>query len=133
MKEMDRKVVFYDGDCGFCNRSVQFILDHEKGDELHFCALQSGIAQDFFQKREFPKPDLSTFYYWDGERLWERSSGALRVSRLLKWPWNWLSVFLIIPRFIRDGVYNAVAARRHKLANAQCALPTPEQRKRFIN
>ena len=129
---MDRKVVFYDGDCGFCNRSVQFILDHEKGEELHFCALQSEIAQQFFLENGFPTPDLSTFYFWDGQHLFERSTGALRVCRYLRVPSSWLIVFLVVPRFIRDGVYNWIAKRRHKLANAQCALPTPGQRKRFL-
>ena len=129
---MDFPVVFYDGDCGFCNRSVQFVLDHERDSTVHFCALQSEVAQRFFQEQQFPQPDLSTFYFWNGTRLFERSSGALKVTSHLKAPYSWLRVFSIIPRFLRDGLYNWIAKRRHKLANQQCALPTPEQRKRFL-
>lgn len=125
-------VVFYDGDCGFCNRSVQFILDHERLHEVRFCALQSETAQRFFRDKGFPEPDLSTFYFWDGNRLSERSSGALRVAAFLKFPYSWMRVGWIVPRFMRDAVYNWIAKRRHKLAKQQCALPTPEQRKRFI-
>lgn len=129
---MNFPVVFYDGDCGFCNRSVQFVLDHEKGNEIHFAALQSTTAQRFFNEQGFPTPDLSTFYFWNGEQLFERSTGVLRATAYLKPPWSWLSLFRIVPRFLRDGVYNWIARRRHKLARQQCALPTPEQRKRFL-
>jgi predicted DCC family thiol-disulfide oxidoreductase YuxK len=129
---MNFPVVFYDGDCGFCNRSVQFILDHERDTTIHFCALQSEVAQRFFQEHQFPQPDLSTFYFWNGSQLFERSSGALKVISYLKAPYSWLRIFIIVPRFLRDGVYNWIAKRRHKLANQQCALPTPEQRKRFL-
>jgi predicted DCC family thiol-disulfide oxidoreductase YuxK len=129
---MDFPVVFYDGDCGFCNRSVQFILDHERGGALHFCALQSETARQFFREHRFPEPDLSTFYFWNGKQLYERSSGGLRVAGYLKAPYSWMKIFIVVPKFIRDGVYNWVANRRHKLANQQCALPTPEQRKRFM-
>jgi predicted DCC family thiol-disulfide oxidoreductase YuxK len=129
---MDFPVVFYDGDCGFCNRSVQFILDHERGGELHFCALQSETAQHFFRDNGFAAPDLSTFYFWDGSQLYERSTGGLKVCRYLRAPFSWWKIFLIVPKFMRDGVYNWIAKRRHKLAEQQCALPTPEQRKRFL-
>lgn len=129
---MNFPVVFYDGDCGFCNRSVQFILDHERDTTVHFCALQSELAQRFFQEHQFPQPDLSTFYFWNGSQLFERSSGALKVTAYLKASYSWLRIFIIVPRFLRDGVYNWIAKRRHKLANQQCALPTPEQRKRFL-
>lgn len=130
---MNVPVVFYDGDCGFCNRSVQFLLDHEGGADLRFCALQSETAKRFFNEHGFPQPDLSTFYFWNEGQLYERSTAGLKVTRFLKAPYSWLRLFLIVPRFLRDGVYNAIAKRRHQLANQQCAVPTPGQRKRFLS
>jgi predicted DCC family thiol-disulfide oxidoreductase YuxK len=130
---MNVPVVFYDGDCGFCNRSVQFILNHERGPNLYFCALQSERAKRFFDEHHFPQPDLSTVYFWNAGTLYERSTAGLNVTRFLKAPYSWLRVFLVVPRFIRDGVYRAIAKRRHRLASQQCALPTPEQRKRFLS
>lgn len=125
-------IVFYDGECGFCNRTVQFILDRERRPELYFCALQSDSAKDFFSKRNLPEPDFSTFYYFNGTQLFFKSGGALRVCSRLKFPWLLMPVFLVVPPFIRNGVYDFIAGRRKSLANQQCALPTPEQRKRFL-
>lgn len=132
MKTEERKIIFYDGDCGFCNRSVQFVLNKEKSPLIHFAALQSDFAQQFFQDRGFPKPNLSTFYFWDN-KLYDKSSGALRVLRYLRFPFPLAQFFWIVPTFIRNGVYDFIAKRRHRLAGNFCALPTPQQRERFIS
>ncbi len=129
---MKDTVVFYDGDCGFCNRSVQFILDHEKTAEIQFCALQSNSAIQFFESNQFGKPDLSTFYFWNGYELLNRSSGALAVVGYLKFPYRLAVVFKIVPRFIRDAVYNAIAKRRHRLFPKNCVVLSEEQKARFF-
>ena len=129
---MAQKIVFYDGDCGFCNGTIQFILNHEKEPAFHFAALQSEFAQNFFDAHGLPQPDMSTFYFWDGERMWDKSSGALRVSGYLKFPFPLFKVGYVLPKFIRNAMYDFVAKRRHKIAAGFCALPTPEQRRRFL-
>ncbi len=132
MSEKPQQIVFYDGDCGFCNRSVQFILEHEKSHHICFSALQSGFARDFFARHQFPAPDLSTFYYWNGEKLYSRSTAALKVLNELKAPWKLLKIGYIFPRPLRDKMYDFIAARRHRLSKGFCALPDQEQRKRFL-
>jgi predicted DCC family thiol-disulfide oxidoreductase YuxK len=80
----------------------------------------------------FPKPDLNTFYFWDGNHLYERSTAALKVINHFKWNWKWLKIGHIFPRFIRDKVYDFIAKRRHRLSKGFCALPSPAQQKRFL-
>ena len=53
-----KSIVFYDGDCGFCNNTVQFILNHEKQDQILFTALQSDFTVDFLKSNNLPKPDF---------------------------------------------------------------------------
>lgn len=127
-----QRIVFYDGDCGFCNKSVQFILKHEKTHRVCFAALQSDFARAFFAEHAFPEPDLSTFYYWDGQKLHQKSTAALKLLDELKFPWKLLKSGYILPRKWRDGLYDFIAQRRHRLSSGFCALPTPEQRKRFL-
>ncbi len=126
-------IVFYDGDCGFCNKSVQFILKNEKNHDLHFAALQSEFSQDFFESNKFPKPDLSTFYYWDGSELFSKSTAALHLLDQLKSQFQFLKIGYIFPKLMRDKMYDFVAKRRHKIANGFCVIPSSENRKRFIN
>ncbi|TNE55659.1 MAG: DUF393 domain-containing protein [Bacteroidetes bacterium] len=127
-----KKLVFYDGDCGFCNRSVQFVLEKEKQPEISFCALQTNKARSFFEEKGLPTPDLSTFYFWNGKTMKSKSGGALSLCREMRFPWSILVIFQVIPRFMRDGVYDWVAARRHRLMKGFCVLPTPEQQRRFV-
>ena len=129
---LKQKIIFYDGDCGFCNRSVQFALDHERDNELHFCALQSNTAKDFFEQLNLNSPDLSTFYFWDGKVMSSKSSGALRLLKEMRFPWNLLHIFKIVPKLIRDKVYDYIAKRRHRISNGYCNIPSVHQKKRFI-
>jgi predicted DCC family thiol-disulfide oxidoreductase YuxK len=126
-----RKIVFYDGDCGFCNRTVQFILNNEKGTVLHFCALQSEKALLLFEQHGQPPPDMSTFYFFD-VRFYSKSTAAIRLSMYLRFPYFLGYLAWIIPRFVRDAAYDVIAKRRQRLAGGFCAVPTPEQGKRFI-
>lgn len=130
--KMQIPIVFYDGDCGFCNRSVQFILKNEKNQELHFAALQSQFAVDFFECHQFPKPDLSTFYYWSGSELFSKSTAALHILNQLKNRFQLLKIGYILPKNIRDKMYDFIANRRHKISNGFCVIPSVENKKRFI-
>lgn len=130
---MDKPIIFYDGDCGFCNRTVQFVLNHEKNEEIQFCALQTDFAKNFFKQLGIQEMDLSTFYFWDGKKLNKRSTAALKVLNQLRFPITLGKIGWICPRFIRDGIYNQIAKRRMRLAPRFCALPTPAQASRFLS
>jgi predicted DCC family thiol-disulfide oxidoreductase YuxK len=127
-----QKIIFYDGDCGFCNKSIQFVLKNESNPEIYFSALQSEFAINFFKEKNLETPDMNTFYFHDGKKMHERSSGAIEVLRYLKAPWKYLIFFRFCPKFIRDAVYDFFAKRRHKISAGFCMLPSPEQRKRFL-
>ena len=125
-------MVFYDGDCGLCNKSVQVILKREKSDELKFCALQSDVAKDFFLLKKQPEPDLSTLIFYNGRTFSKRSTAVLQIANYLKFPTNLIRIGWISPLFIRDFIYRQVARRRNKMFKSQCFLPTKEQRVRFL-
>ena len=63
--------------------------------------------------------------------MYSKSDGALQVLKYLKFPYRLMLAAFIVPQAVRDYVYDGIAKRRHKLAGGFCALPTPEQRKRF--
>jgi len=129
----DAPIILYDGDCGFCNRSIQFVLNHERSPLFRFTALQSEAGIKLLQAHGLPTSDPDTIVLIDGNRSFVRSTAALRIARGLRWPWRLLSIFLIIPRIFRDPVYRFIARIRHHLAPAPtCSLVTPQTRQRFI-
>jgi predicted DCC family thiol-disulfide oxidoreductase YuxK len=132
-------VLLFDGTCGFCARSVQFVLAHEGAERtLRFASLQSPTGAD--AKRRHRELDGVDSVIWleasaPGERAFVRSDAALMVLRYLGGGWSLLGALgTLVPRFVRDPVYDLIARHRHKLvAGASCLLPTPDQRARFID
>jgi predicted DCC family thiol-disulfide oxidoreductase YuxK len=135
-------VVLFDGVCNLCNGSVNFVIDHERGTDLRFAALQSDAARKLVAAaagevaaRELAGGDepASIVVVEDG-KVYTRSTAALRVARHLRAPWRWLAVFVLVPRPIRDAVYRWIARRRYRWFGKadQCRVPTPELRARFL-
>lgn len=135
-------ILLYDGTCGFCAKSVQFVLARERRDgTLRFAALQSAIGIDV-QSRHPELADVDSVIWFEPandagpESVYVRSAAALRTLRYLGGLWGAVgTAATLVPPFIRDRVYDLVARHRHKLvrADASCLLPTPEQRARFID
>lgn len=124
--------MFYDGECGVCNRSVQFILKHEKAPTINFIALQSKIAEQFFEENNFSQPDLSTFYFYESNYLFDKSEAAFRVLGHLKWYLYPIYIFKLIPICQRNQLYDWVARNRKKILKPYCFLPNKEQLHRFM-
>lgn len=123
-------LVFYDGECGFCNSSVQFILAKKK-QIFYFSPLQSVRAKTVLENQK-TAINMDTIYYLKGGVLYNRSSAALQITRGLKGAYPLLFAFYIIPKFMRDPFYNFIAARRHKIRNSYCLIPSEKDAKYFM-
>lgn len=128
-KQMDN-IVFYDGDCGFCNASVQFILKKRKID-FFFSPLQSEFAQHCLGEHKI-EINLETIFYKKNNRMYNRSSAALKICGGLKGAYPLLLVFWIVPKFLRDMVYSAIAKRRHRIKKGFCVMLNDEEKKFFL-
>ena len=134
-------IVLYDGVCGLCNRSVQFLLNHDKHERFRFASLQSDFARKVLGRHGLDPKDLDTVhvvenYDQPGERVLQRSDAILRAGRELGGFWSASSaVARIVPRPLRDLVYRFVATNRYRVFGKYdtCMLPDPNQRSRFLD
>lgn len=134
-------IVLYDGVCGLCNRSVQFLLKHDKQARFRFASLQSDFAEKVLGRHGLDPKDLDTVhvvenYDHPGERVLQRSDAILRAGRELGGFWSAASsVARIVPRPLRDLVYRFVATNRYRVFGKYdtCMLPDPNQRSRFLD
>jgi predicted DCC family thiol-disulfide oxidoreductase YuxK len=136
----DSQVLLYDGLCGFCDGTVQFILRHDHKKTLRFATLQGDYARGVFARHpELAGVDSLVLVERDpssgSERVFVRSAGALRVAKYLGGAWHLARVIAIVPRFIRDFGYDSFARVRYRVFGQynSCPIPTPEQRARFID
>lgn len=125
-------IVLYDGECGFCARSIQFILKRDPRGWFRFASLQSERGRALLAAHGLPTDEVKSLVLIEGGRAWLRSSGALRIARRLHRAWPLLFAFILVPPPIRDAVYNWIAKRRLSLAPPACGLPTKQERERFL-
>ncbi len=133
-------VLLYDGDCGLCARSVQFVLAHETSQHariLQFAPLQGSFGAS--TAATFPAIITANSVVWlerangIAPRILIRSDAALAVLTYLSGGWGVLAVLgRLVPRVLRDAVYSAIATHRLSIAAAACMLPTAEERARFL-
>ena len=132
MDSEKREIVFYDGDCGFCNRTVQLILNRERDAIIHFAALQSSFAQTFFDEKN-QKLDLSTVYFFSEGQFYAESAAVFEIACYLKFPYQMVRLFRFLPRGFTNAVYRFVANRRHFLNKGYCLIPKESAKKRFLS
>lgn len=127
-------IILFDGICNLCNGAVNFIIRHDKGKLFRFAALQSATGQRLRAQYQLPEKDLRSFILIDQNKAYEKSTAALKVATKLPWYWQWTQLFWMIPRFLRDIVYDSIAKNRYKWfgKKEQCVLPKPEIKDRFI-
>jgi predicted DCC family thiol-disulfide oxidoreductase YuxK len=129
-----RPIVLFDGECGFCNRVVSFILEREREPCLRFASLQSETGRALLRHSGLPDDDLGSIVLVDGARALTRSTAVLEIARYLRPPWSLLPVLLMIPPLVRDTVYALVARNRHRLPGrgSACVLASDESRVRIL-
>jgi predicted DCC family thiol-disulfide oxidoreductase YuxK len=108
-------ILFYDGDCALCNRVVTFILTHEKDSKILFSALDTAAADELLSKHPLYKREEDTVYFFDGNQLYSKSTAVLKLLPFLKGYLLVLRLGWLLPRSMRDSVYDFVAKRRQRI------------------
>ena len=126
-------VILFDGTCAFCERSVRFIATRDNG-YFKFGASQNPEGKALLAQYGSSRAAARSIILIEDGEMSLRSTAVLRIARRMTAPWRWASVFLWVPRPIRDAVYRVVAAVRHRIAGESnaCAVPPPEIRERLI-
>lgn len=131
---MEKPIIIFDGICNLCNRSVQTVIKNDPGGKFMFASLQSQKGQQLLKKFNQPLNDFNSFILIQDDKVYTKSTGALKVAKQLKGGWWLLYIFIIVPKFIRDGVYAWIAKNRYKWfgKREECMVPTPALKERFI-
>ncbi|RAJ79220.1 putative DCC family thiol-disulfide oxidoreductase YuxK [Chitinophaga dinghuensis] len=131
---LNKGIILFDGVCNFCNASVNFVIRHDRQGYFRFAPLQSEIATELSRQYGFDTNALSSFILVENGKVYTKSTAALRVAGKLNFPVRLLSLLMIVPAFIRNGVYSWIARRRYRWFGRKdaCMVPTPEVRSRFM-
>ena len=116
-------IVFYDGDCGLCNRFVLFLLKRDRQKILRFAPLNGKMARQWLEDEDLQG---ETVIFLDSHGVYRKSEAVLRATQKLGGLWVVAKAGLWAPRFLRDGLYDFIARRRRRWfgGSDSCPLPT---------
>ncbi len=119
-----KAILLFDGCCNLCNASVRFISRNDKRGSLRFVSLQSAEAGKLLNETGLTDHENGTVILLYSGKTYISSDASLMVFRILGRGWRLLYVFIIVPRFIRDGIYHLVSKTRYRLFGRSDACQT---------
>ncbi|MGF6949539.1 putative DCC family thiol-disulfide oxidoreductase YuxK [Neobacillus sp. B4I6] len=128
------RIILFDGVCNLCNNSVKFIIKRDTLGYFKFASLQGETGQRLLKKHSL-NYDLNSFVLIEKEKVYIKSSAALRVCSQLGGAWRIFSIFRFLPPLFRDFLYDIVAKNRYKWFGKEesCILPLPKWKQRFLD
>jgi predicted DCC family thiol-disulfide oxidoreductase YuxK len=130
---LDDDVILYDGVCVFCSRWVRFVAARDADRRFRFTAIQSGYGAQMAQAFDIDPHDPDTNAVIHGGVAYFKSDAALTVLSNLP-GWGWARAVFLVPKPLRDAVYNLIARNRYRIFGKyeKCFVPDTEMRARVI-
>jgi predicted DCC family thiol-disulfide oxidoreductase YuxK len=128
-------IVLFDGVCELCTHSVKFILRRERTDVIRFVPLQSKVGHELLRGFGIDPEGIATFVFITKGKIYLRSDALVEIVQHLRMPWRMLGWLGVVPRPLRDAVYDFIARNRYRWFGQRetCMMPTPELRARFLD
>ncbi len=136
MIEEGKKIILFDGVCNLCNSAINFVIQRDKKDTFRYAALQSEIGKKLIAERNIDITKIDSILLIDPKlAYYHKSTAAIHIAKQLSGFYPLLSVFLILPKFLRDWIYDIIAKNRYKWFGKKesCMIPTPELKALFID
>ncbi|MCZ6469153.1 MAG: thiol-disulfide oxidoreductase DCC family protein [Candidatus Dadabacteria bacterium] len=132
--EVQNPVILFDGVCNLCNRSVQFIINRDPSGIFRFAPLQSETGKNLLSKFDLPNDKFDSIILVENNEYYLRSTAALKILQRLGALWKIVYVFMLVPRPVRDYIYDIVARNRYKWygKRAECMIPSSDIESRFL-
>jgi predicted DCC family thiol-disulfide oxidoreductase YuxK len=129
------KVILFDGVCKLCNAWSNFIIKHDHQHVFKLCSVQSGEGQKILQHFGLPTDVYDSMLYVEGDKFYAQSDAVFQVVGQLGYPWKAACAFRVIPRSVRNWLYDRIALNRYRLFGKfdACLLPTADNEARYLN
>ena len=133
-KQSTHSIILFDGVCNLCNGAVNFVIKRDPGNVFKFAPLQEKQGALLLKTHAIDIQKLDSIVLIENGNVYTKSSAALRIARKMSNLWPLFFVLLIIPSFIRDGVYDFIAKNRYKWfgKKEQCMIPTLGLKEKFL-
>ena len=128
-------IILFDGICNLCNGAVNFVLRQDRKDIFRFATLQSDAGKELLRQYQIPEEIPGSFVLIDHDKVFRKSSAALKVMQHFPWYWQGLQLLWIVPGFIRNFVYDIIARNRYAWFGKRdvCMMPGKDVISKFLD
>lgn len=128
------KIILFDGICNLCNSSVNFIIDRDIKNVFKFASLQSEPGQQLLNKFILNSTEFNSVILIDGKKFYTKSTAVLKIVKEFSFLWKFIYIFIIVPRPVRNFIYDIIANNRYKWFGKKdsCRIPSPELKEKFL-
>jgi predicted DCC family thiol-disulfide oxidoreductase YuxK len=129
------QVILFDGVCKLCNAWSNFIINHDHQHKFKLCSVQSDEGQKILKHFGLPTDVYDSMLYVEGDTFYQQSDAFFQVIAKLGYPWKAVCLFRIIPKPIRNWLYDRIALNRYGLFGKYdyCSLPTADHEARYLS
>ena len=129
------KVILFDGICKLCNAWSNFIIKHDRHRVFKLCSVQSKEGKQILLHFGLPSETYETMLYVEGNQSFQKSEAFFQIMTQLGYPWKIVCIFNVIPKPLRDWMYDRIALNRYSLFGKYdyCTLPSPDHEARFLD
>jgi predicted DCC family thiol-disulfide oxidoreductase YuxK len=129
------KVILFDGVCKLCNAWSKFLIKYDKQHIFALCSVQSDEGKEILLHFGFPSEFYETMLYIEGNHCHQQSDAFFKVISKLGYPWKIICIFWLIPKSIRNWLYDRIALNRYRLFGKYnyCTLPSSDHEARFLS
>ena len=127
-------IVLFDAECVLCSANAQFILNHDEAERFYLASMQGPVGARLFRQYGLDPTDPSSILLIEEGKARKDSDAVIAIYEGLGLPWRLISLFRIIPAFVRDPIYLLVARNRYRLFGKRetCWLPAERYRARML-
>lgn len=128
-------IILIDGQCNLCHGIARFVIQRDPHHHCKFASIQSEAGQNLMAAGGLDGNALNSFVMIEKGKYYTKSTGALKLARKLSGLWPLAYGFIVVPKFLRNCVYDYIASRRYRWFgyNESCLIPSAENRKRFLD
>ena len=129
-----RPLIVFDGVCVFCSGFVRTVVRLDRKKRFRFATAQSPLGEALFRKHGLRTDSYDTSLTLVDNEAFTQLDGFIAVMAELGWPWRAAKALLVLPRPLRDRIYDRVAKNRYALFGRKdsCEMPSAELRERLI-
>lgn len=130
----DGPIIVFDAMCVLCSANAQFVLTHDRRRLFRLASMQGDVGSALYRRFGIDPNNPDSIIVAEGDRLLRDSDAVLAIYAGLGWPWKIVSIFRIVPRFLRDPLYLWVARNRYRIFGRRdsCWIASPEQADRIL-